>query len=476
MLLRAFLAVEQARLRSQLQNIISKHDVIVTAIKKKSGLLERLSREGIDLIIAGQSFLPEPIIETLKLMQQLPDSPEIVLVYQVEDPERRARLLAAGCDAVLYGGLAPDAIEEVLATIIQKRRKSLLNSLTARRPLAQPSLNDFVSSSPAMQAFLGMVRRVVQSDSSILILGETGVGKERLARAIHAESPRSGGPFIAVNCGALPETLLESELFGHEQGAFTGATRSRRGWFELAHRGTIFLDEIGEMPKHLQVKLLRVLQEKKIQRVGSERDVEIDVRIMAASNRDLAAEVEAKNFRRDLYYRLCVVALMIPPLRDRKADIPVLVESYIHYLRLRIAREVYSISEKAMELLCQYSWPGNVRELINVIERAILLCTGDTITVADLPEEIRGNRGSAARSLSLSRTDALPEEWLKKPLEEVRREFLDQFERTYLRGLLQQTSGRISETARRAGIQPRSLFDKMKRHGLRKEDFRVRPD
>jgi DNA-binding NtrC family response regulator len=314
----------------------------------------------------------------------------------------------------------------------------------------------------------------------LLIMGETGVGKERLARAIHAEGPRSSGPFVAVNCGALPETLLESELFGHEEGAFTGASRARRGWFELSHDGTIFLDEIGEMPLHLQVKLLHVLQNHEVQRLGSERASAIDVRVIAATNRDLLTDVEEKLFRRDLYYRLGVINLSIPPLRERREDIPALVDDYISRFRTTIGREVTSISPDALQGLVNYSWPGNVRELINVIERAVLLCDGDTIRVADLPDGIADPRTAAGitankRALSFEvGSTSFPMQWLEKPIREVRQAVVFDVEKTYLSRLLELTSGHVGETARRAGIEPRSLFDKMRRYGLRKEDFRHR--
>jgi transcriptional regulator with PAS, ATPase and Fis domain len=230
------------------------------------------------------------------------------------------------------------------------------------------------------------------------------VGKERLARAIHAESRRSKGPFVAVNCAALSESLLESEPFGHEEGAFTGATRSHRGCFEIAHKGVIFLDEIGELPNHLQVKLLRALQDREITRVGSEQSFQVDVRMMAATNRDPREEVKTKRLREDLYYRLNVVTLTIPPLRQRSEDIPDIVASYLPWLRPRVGRDVTSIAPEALEALAHYSWPGNVRELINVIERAMLLCEGEQIRLADLPDTIRlPQAGSGTRASPLSR-------------------------------------------------------------------------
>jgi DNA-binding NtrC family response regulator len=328
-----------------------------------------------------------------------------------------------------------------------------------------------------MQAFMNVVYRVINSDAPLLIQGETGVGKERLARAIHAESPRSAGPFIAVSCAALPESLLESELFGHTEGAFTGATRSRRGCFELAHRGTIFLDEISEMPVHLQAKLLRVLQEYEIQPVGAEKLIKIDVRSMASTNRNLEEEIRLGRSRKDLYYRLSVVSLTVPPLRERREDIPTLVRSHIAFLRPRIGG-AHAVSPEATAALCRYSWPGNVRELINVVERAMLLCNADEITLADLPESVSGiasastSEPPATPDLLTLTTDA-SKSLLEQPWQTVRRTLLDRLEREYLTQLLKSTKGHIGQTAKCAGMRPRSLFDKMKKHGLHKEDFKT---
>jgi len=476
MLIHVIVAINTPKLKRQLHKLLTQQDVIVETLRGKKLSLESISRASSDLIIVSKSLVPDPVANTVKLIRQLPDSPQVIIISDREDPEERAQLIAAGCDSVLYSGLSPIRLHEVIKAILSKQREILKRSVATGRTLAQPRLTDFVSSSPAMQTFMDMVRRVITSDVPLLILGETGVGKERLARAIHSEGPRSEGPFITINCGSLPETLLESELFGHEEGAFTGAIRSRRGWFELAHRGTVFLDEIGELPLHLQVKLLHVLQEHEIQRVGSEKSFKVDVRVIAATNRNLASEVEAQRFRKDLFYRLSVVNLTIPPLRDRREDIPALVESYVHYLRPRIKREVYRITDDALTSLCQYSWPGNVRELINVIERAMLLCTGGEITINDLPETISRRQGSHRIRVSMLPTSpeilSILEQLLQKPLRAARQQILEDFECTYLTGLLQVMGGRIGKTAERAGIQPRSLFDKMKHHNLRKEDFR----
>jgi DNA-binding NtrC family response regulator len=277
-----------------------------------------------------------------------------------------------------------------------------------------------------------------------------------------------------VNCGALPESLIESELFGHEEGAFTGASRARRGYFELAHKGTLFLDEIAETPLHLQVKLLRAIETRTIQRVGGERPLQVDVRVMAATNRDLDAEVAARRFRSDLYYRLAVVTLSIPPLRERREDIPELVETYVQRFNIHLGREIAGCAPEAVEALGAYSWPGNVRELINVIERAVLLCSGDRIELYDLPESITG-RAPGALEDPLAPELATPADWIEKPLRTIKEALVTSVERRYVTEVLRATQGRIGETAKRAGLNERALYALMRRHGLRKEDFKRPP-
>ncbi len=474
MLLRLVVVVQRPGLRHQLRKSLVLPDVMVQTINLKSRLWERLAGLDADGIIIDRMLIPEPAAQSIAFLRQLPDSPAVIVLSEREDAQERARFLATGCEAVLNSALPAETLRDTLLAILHRMRSRAVEDLAQRGLTSQPRLSDFVSRSPAMQAFMNVVLRVADSDASLLIQGETGVGKERLARAIHAEGGRSGGPFMAVNCGALPESLLESELFGHEQGAFTGALRSRRGCFELAHRGTIFLDEISEMPFHLQVKLLRVLQEYEIQPIGSEKAIKISVRVMASTNRDLEEEVRLGRFRKDLYYRLGVVSLTIPPLRERREDIPTLVDSYVAYLRARIGAGAYAMEPQAMQALCEYSWPGNVRELINVIERAMLLCNRSAITLADLPESISGRPIASKASLLLDQAfngqdyPSLGE----RPWREVRLAVLDRLEREYLVRLLRVTHGHINEVARRAGIGPRSLFDKMLKHGLRKEDFK----
>jgi len=452
---------------------LSGPDTIVESLGNRQRLLDRLRREVFDVVVVSDVKLPSRITDLTDTMLQIGDGPALVVITDGIDLEQQTRLMAAGCQAVLDANVSSDALVEVVLSQLEQRRELERRRLVGTRRLSRPRLTDFVSRSPTMQAFIATVERVVDGNISLLLLGETGVGKERLARAIHNEGPRSSGPFVAVNCAALPEALLESELFGHEEGAFTGAVRSRRGCFELSHNGTVFLDEIGDLPNHLQVKLLSVLQEREFRRVGGERTISVDVRVMAATNRDLEQEVSLGRFRNDLFYRLSVMTLTIPPLRERREDIPDLVDNYIEHLRPRLGREVYGIVDEAMATLQEYQWPGNVRELINVVERAMLLAGGRLIGLSELPLSISQGSTMIAPAPLLSREE-LPEEWLDRPLSDVRRDAMNRVERAYIAGMLRQTGGRVGETARRAGIQPRSLYDKMKQHNLSKEEFRVR--
>jgi DNA-binding NtrC family response regulator len=333
------------------------------------------------------------------------------------------------------------------------------------RPVPR-GLESLGSQSPAMQEMLRLARRVAAADTTVFLLGETGSGKERLAQAIHAESPRRERPFVAVNCAALPDALLESELFGHERGAFTGAHQGRRGHFELAHGGTLFLDEIAEMAPPLQGKLLRVLQEREIRRVGGEQTRPIDVRILAATSRDVAEEMARDAFRKDLYYRLAVVTLTVPPLRERLEDLPELAETIIETLAHRLRRPVLPLDDDALAVLAAYPWPGNVRELVNVLERALLLADGPVLTRADLPLDLASASTSAGENSPVLATEN--SDWLDRSLTDV----LADTERRYLAAQLTVTGGRLNDTARRSGMDRRSLYAKLKKLGLEKEDFR----
>ncbi len=312
----------------------------------------------------------------------------------------------------------------------------------------EPELvSNIIGSSPPMLELLDMIRYVAPTEATVLVAGESGTGKELVAESLHNNSERQGGPFIKVNCAALAESLLESELFGHEKGSFTGADRRREGKFVQADGGTLFLDEIGETSQAMQVKLLRVLQEQELQRVGGEETIKVDVRIIAATNRDLEEEVAAGNFREDLYYRLNVVMITVPPLRLRHEDIPPLVEHFVRFFAEKNRRTVESITPRCMEQLVNYTWPGNVRELENAIERGVILMRGDQLSEKSLPLSIQKQETSV---------DTVSSGEPPASLYEVEKQMILQ--------TLEETSGNKSEAARRLGITRKTLQNKLHKY------------
>ncbi|MHB8846198.1 MAG: sigma-54-dependent transcriptional regulator [Nitrospirota bacterium] len=314
---------------------------------------------------------------------------------------------------------------------------------------------------PRMQEIFQIIRTVAETDATVLVQGESGTGKELIARAIHYNSGRRDKPFVVVSCSALPETLLESELFGHEKGAFTGAIRQRIGRFEMAEGGTVFLDEIGEMTMPVQLKLLRVLQEREIERVGGNQTLKVDVRVIAATHRDLQQAMEERHFRQDLFYRLNVVPVKLPPLRERLDDVPLLAAHFLRKYATKNQRPIKSFSPDAMAALCGYAYPGNVRELENIIERAVIMEKGDTLQRAELGLDATVRKIPAAAitgELDLFR--------------KMKAEAVERFEREYLSQLLKLYKGNMSRSAQHAGINIKNLHDKMAKYGLKREDFK----
>jgi two-component system response regulator HydG len=310
---------------------------------------------------------------------------------------------------------------------------------------------DLIGGSEKMQAVFRTVKKVAVTDSTVFIAGESGTGKELVARAIHEHSRRAKGPFIKVNCGALTETLLESELFGHDKGAFTGAIKAKMGRFELADGGTLFLDEIGDVPPAMQVKLLRALQEQEFERVGGEATIKVDTRVISATNKDLESEVAAGRFRQDLYYRLHIIPLELPPLRERRDDIPLLVAHFIEKLGARTNAGIRTISDGALGRLMAYHWPGNVRELENVIEQALVFAEGDEIAVAALPAFLQGPN---------------EDDRLDVPKEMSLPEILDDLERQLILKAYDKAKGVKTETARLLGIKTSALYYKLDKYGI----------
>jgi DNA-binding NtrC family response regulator len=480
MLVRICLAIIDPALRQRVALMLGSPDVHVVTLGDGDGV-DRLGSESYDVGIIDRLPAPAAAPDLLEKIRRLPDRPTLLLLADGDDEAsidaKCGAGLAAGVLAVLDASVADDALASTLETFVTRRRRERIDRLgAARRSDALQTV--LVSESAPMKAVLDTARQVARADSSVLVLGETGVGKERVAMLLHTAGRRSAGPYVAINCAAIPGDLFESELFGHHRGAFTGAIRARRGKFELANGGTIFLDEVGEVPLHLQAKLLRVLQEGRVTPVGSDVPVEIDVRVIASTNRNLRAEMEAGRFRRDLYYRLGVVELTIPPLRDRREDIPSLARTYLRGFREQLGREVGSLGADAMEALIRYDWPGNVRELVNVIERAVLLCRREEITLEDLPDSVAACTPVPTAIEEHPAPAVEPgavtvgSELLAHPWKAVREAIVREGERAYLDALLREHQGRIGTTAHRAGISPRALFEKMRKHGLRKEDYR----
>jgi DNA-binding NtrC family response regulator len=341
---------------------------------------------------------------------------------------------------------------EELGLIIKKvieRQVLIEENIFLRKQLKDRyNLKNIVGKSLKMKRILELIDNVADIDSTILIQGENGTGKEVIARAIHQSGSRKAGPFITVNCAAIPENLLESELFGHTRGAFTGAINSKKGRFELAHGGTLYLDEVAEMNLTTQVDLLRVIQEREFRRVGSSKLIAIDVRIIASSNRDIEEEISKGRFRQDLYYRLNVIPVELPPLRERKEDIPLLLRYFLDRYRKKTKREIKGIEKRASALLINYHWPGNVRELENTIERAIVLGNKDFITAGDLPQKIR-EYGKERREICYP---------LNRPLEDIEKE--------YISNVLSSTGWNIMRTAQILQINRMTLYNKIKKFGL----------
>jgi DNA-binding NtrC family response regulator len=328
-----------------------------------------------------------------------------------------------------------------------------------------------VGQSNEMKLIYGIIDKVADTPSTVLISGESGTGKELVAKALHERSSRRHKPFIKINCAAIPKTLMESEMFGYEKGAFTGANSSKPGRFELADGGTLFLDEIGEIPVEMQVKLLRAIQESEFERVGGIKTLKVDVRLITATNRDLEKEVKDGNFREDLFYRLNVVPLKLPPLRERRSDIPLLVEHILQKFNERLKKSVEGISREALDRLCERSWPGNIRELENVLERTILFCSTNRIEESDLPRE-EATGGEIVRAMASSDSGGVVSEPLTgdTSLKDLVRAETNKIERELIAKALDETSGNVTQAAKKLKISRKSLQMKMKDFGLRDRD------
>jgi DNA-binding NtrC family response regulator len=373
--------------------------------------------------------------------------------------------------------------QEQIRQVVAKALSTFALSRRDARPDEPAGRGRFrlIGESAAIKQIYGVVEKVANTPSTVLITGESGTGKELIARALHENSSRHGGPFIKINCAAIPKTLMESELFGYDKGAFTGAVGAKPGRFELAHGGTLFLDEIGEIPIEMQVKLLRVLQESEFERVGGIKTIKVDVRLVTATNRDLLQEIGAGTFREDLFYRLNVVPIHIPPLRERREDIPLLVDHFIAKFNERLRKQIEGIDLEAIEHLTAHPWPGNIRELENLMERTVLFCEGPQIHVSDLPPEIshlvpvslpqahpaQAPAAGSAPSEESGRSAAVAPDLVGSSLKEAVRAQTERVERELIQRALDETGGNVTQAARKLKISRKSLQTKMKEFGLR---------
>ncbi len=415
------------------------------------------SSRSFDLVICDLNMPGMDGISFISKCKERNPDPAIVLITAYGDSELVIKAMKAGA----YDHLAkPFTGEELILTLrkIEERENLKSENEALKRALNQRyNFSSIVAKSKAMEDIFETVKRLSQFATTVLISGESGTGKELIAQAIHQNSPRKGAPFVAINCGAIPENLIESELFGHKKGSFTDATKDKKGLFEEADGGTLFLDEIGELPLHLQVKLLRALQEQQIRRVGDELVIPIDVRVIAATLRDLEDDVKEGRFRDDLYYRLNVVSIHIPPLRDRPEDIPLLIQSFIKKHNKRLGLGVTEVTPEAMKALLQHPWRGNVRELENCIERALVLTESASIDLDSLPDTIKN---STFRS-----TEKAPEMTVDDDNLSIKQKTRD-LELNLIHRALEKTKGNRTHAAKILEISHRALLYKLKEYGI----------
>jgi len=436
---------DDADMRGLLFDVLESDGYRVGTAESGEKALQALAEEQYDLVLTDlrmKGMLGTALLSEIK--HRYPDT-GVILMTAFGTVETAIEAMKGGAMDYL---IKPVKTDDVLRTAGRAAREVQLRREVThlrREVYKEYSFHQILGKSRPMQEVFELIRRVADSPSNLLITGESGTGKELVAKAIHYNSDRRDRPFVAVNSAAIPEQLLESELFGHMRGAFTDAKADRPGLFEEAQKGTLFLDEISELPLMLQAKLLRAIQEREIRRVGSTKSIPVDVRIIAATNLNLADEVKAKHFREDLYYRLNVIEIRLPPLRDRRDDIPLLVETFLHKCAKANRKPLQGISESSLALLIDYSWPGNVRELENIIERAVTLARGEKIMPEDLPATVQGSRGDR-RVLDDAAERTLP---------------LQEVEWEYIKKILEKTGGNKYQAAQALGIDRKTLYRKL---------------
>lgn len=434
---------DEAIVRESLGDWLKDADYQVFTAESGHEALKVIEREKPVIMIADLVMPGMDGIELMKRAKARQPRIEVIIITAYASIPTAITAMKEGAYDYIEKPFCPERTE-LLVKKLAEHQELIEENLTLRQRLEDRyHFENIITKSPKMQRLIELIKIVGKSNATVLITGESGTGKELVARAIQSQSSRHNKPFITVSCAALPESLLESELFGHEKGSFTGAYTQKKGKFEFANGGTIFLDEIGEMSANIQVHLLRVLEEKEFTRVGGNEPIRVDVRVISATNKDLRKAIEKQEFREDLYYRLNVVNIELPPLRERKEDVPLLAEHFLNKFVADNRKEVTGFSPDAMEFLLDYDWPGNVRELENAIERAVILAKDSIITVADLPQE----------NLSLVRLASTG-----KNLKEV--------EKNHVLNVLRKAGGNYSEAARILGISRMTLYNKAKEYGF----------
>ena len=450
---------DEANLRKVLAAMLRRDGFDVTVAADGEQGLAEFHKNGADIVVTDLVMPKAGGMEVLRAVNAAnPDVPVIIITAHGTVDSAVEAIKAGAFDYITkpYEQAELSAVIAKAAKAHDVAQRSVRADAKARAAI--------IGESPQLQDVFKIIDKVADTPSTVLINGESGTGKELIASALHGASSRRDKPFIKINCAAIPHNLLESELFGYERGAFTGAVTSKPGRFELADGGTLFLDEIGEIPVEMQVKLLRALQEGEFERVGGIKTTRVDVRLIAATNRDLQAEIEAGRFRKDLYYRLAVVPIVLPPLRERRADIPMLAGHFVEKYNRKLNKKIESISDDAMALLQAYNWPGNIRELENLIERVLLFADGPSITAKDLPDPIRQGSGTPAPALSAAPLEASTGEG---GLKDIVRMKAAELEKDLITKALEETGGNVTRAAKLLQISRKSLQTKMKEFGLR---------
>jgi DNA-binding NtrC family response regulator len=464
---RIVVADDEPNLRRVLSAILTRDGYSVSQAADGGEALE-LINEDIDVVVTDLKMPKVDGMQVLKTVsEEFPQIP-VIMITAFGSVDNAVAAVKAGAFDYIEKPFEQEQIRQIITKAIKQAAANKLSPTVTNTDAETPGRFGLIGASPEMQAIFDVIERVADTPSTVLITGESGTGKELVAKALHENSSRRDGPFIKINCAAIPKNLMESELFGYDKGAFTGATSAKPGRFELADGGTLFLDEIGEIPVEMQVKLLRAIQESEFERVGGIKTLKVDVRLITATNRDLEKEVAEGTFREDLYYRLNVVPLSIPPLRQRGKDTELLVAHIITKFRERLRKEIDGISDDAMAVLCSHNWPGNIRELENVLERTILFCNSSRIEVSDLPDELvgGGNRSEApeAPAAKNSREDTLD---TATSLKDAVKAETHRVERELIAKALDETGGNVTQAAKLLQISRKSLQMKMKEFGLR---------